>query len=471
MSTARHWLEQSWLAQLLVSVGLAVLVGVAVGGASLVSPFASIALIVALVGLVVLAPRPILLCYMVIAAIAFTSAMQRGDLLPLLVPNEAMLVVAFGFGILYVWANRVGRRLPGMLLAGIAVMVLGTVLIPTFSYVIRGYSLSTSEIFSLFAPLQYLLLFWLFAYIPQSDAQRRNIIQLLFLCSSVISLVGLLQAAGIDAVVSFLQTWYPSGHLEDAAEAGRVTSLLGTWNTLGTFLMLNLLLLAALQNEKHPRLHQINMIVCLGLSFVCLIASGSYASLFGLAMGFVIIKLFDPRGLKALLPVFIIGVIGVIALLPLISERFMAQFFSTAITENEGIIPQTLVYRFRVWEEIYIPIIMRDPWWGINPTFANVSFAYAESQYLFLLFRSGVISLVAHLAWIGIWLVWLYDFARSSSGMSRMIAVTIFTNLIVLSIMGWTNPVFTYSGSIDYLWILLGLVVNSREVKFHHVRS
>jgi len=36
--------------------------------------------------------------------------------------------------------------------------------------------------------------------------------------------------------------------------------------------------------------------------------------------------------------------------------------------------------------------------------------------------------------------------------------------VIVLSIAGFTNEVFSYAGVADYLWIMLALVANSQEV-------
>jgi hypothetical protein len=54
-------------------------------------------------------------------------------------------------------------------------------------------------------------------------------------------------------------------------------------------------------------------------------------------------------------------------------------------------------------------------------------------------------------------LVWLARRIRSTSGLPYYLASALFTLLIVLSVMGVANPVFTYSGSIDFLWISLGL--------------
>jgi predicted membrane channel-forming protein YqfA (hemolysin III family) len=97
----------------------------------------------------------------------------------------------------------------------------------------------------------------------------------------------------------------------------------------------------------------------------------------------------------------------------------------------------------------------------------GLTWAFAESEYINLLFRSGLVSLMAHLGWVGIMLAWLRREIRVNHDTARKLAVFMFVMLITLSIMAFTNAVFTYSGTIDYLWIVLGLFVNMRENKTH----
>ena len=49
-------------------------------------------------------------------------------------------------------------------------------------------------------------------------------------------------------------------------------------------------------------------------------------------------------------------------------------------------------------------------------------------------------------------------------------ALVVIVLLLVFSAIGAINPVFTYTASMSYVWILLGLVVNAREEASHASR-
>src|SRR5690606_992764 len=145
---------------------------------------------------------------------------------------------------------------------------------------------------------------------------------------------------------------------------------------------------------------------------------------------------------------------------PILADRLAFQY-----REGNSIIPQTLLYRFELWEAIFIPAIRKYGLLGLQPDFAEAfEWGYAESQYFYLLLRSGLISLLGHLAWMGLLLVWLYRRVRASEGFSRGMALAAFSSLVVLAIAGRTNSVFSFSGAVDYLWILLGIVASQERL-------
>jgi hypothetical protein len=83
------------------------------------------------------------------------------------------------------------------------------------------------------------------------------------------------------------------------------------------------------------------------------------------------------------------------------------------------------------------------------------------------LIRSGIFSFLAHLLWIGLALAWIYRNINTTDDLRHFLAIGAFILFIVLSIMGLTNAVFNYSGVIEYLWILLGLlgVLGENKIK------
>lgn len=442
---------------------IAAVFGSLIGAALLVDPLVAVALIVVTVAGYIFLTHPMWALYVFIITIPMTSGMPRGRLLPMLIPNEAILVATLGVAFLAFTVLLRRRQLPGWVLLACAILLIGTMITPLLGYYARRWPLGVGDIMDFAAPAQYLLIGWIFANIPSGRPQRERIVQLMFLMGSIVSVIGLLQAQNVGFIITFLQTYYPSGHLDNATAVGRITSVLGAWNVLGTFCMTNLLLLTAFQGQEQPnKLYLWNARISGVLTLFTLIATGSFASIIMTVIGFFIVKLFSPKGFEVVVPMIMLSIIAGIVLSPLLSERLAFQFQA-----NEGSwVPRTLADRFDIWWGIYLPLIARDPMWGVSPNTEGLVWGYAESQYINLLYKSGLVSLMAHLSWVGLMMLWLRQRVirhRAKFKEARIYAIVALVLIFNLSIMGLTNAVFTYSGTVDYLWVLLGLTINARE--------
>ncbi len=448
-----HPSSTAFLTGLLLSGGFGVVLGVAI----LVSPLLSVVLLAVFALVYHLALYPFRLSYLLLGAIIFTSAIPRHRIVPILKVNEIVLILALGWLFIpQAYQHRRSITFPGTLVAALAILALGTAIVPLIAYLLRGFALSTNDILGLIAPLQYLCLFYFFALFPKTEAQRHRIIQFMWFLASVVAVIGLLQALHVGPVVALLNRLYPSTHTANAAEVGRVTSIFGAWNALGTFLMTVLVMAMAFQQYSRTRLYRFNMRMMVLLVLPCLLATNFYSGLIGLSVGFVIVNLIRPLDKRVIFLVLLFVIVAVIVLWPLISVRIEYQF------DSGSLVPQTIHYRLQVWEKFYLPLIQRDFLWGGAPNFDNIIFAYAESQYLFLALHAGMIALVSHLVWVVLLAGWLFGTIQHGPELSRNLGVTAFTLVVVYSLMGITNPVFTYSGSLDFFWISLGLIVSER---------
>jgi hypothetical protein len=437
-------------------------VGVLMGVLSVVHPILGFLAVGGAVAAYLTLVYPIVLGYVMIFSIIVTSGMERGALIPFLRPNEAVLILTAGVCFMVVMIRKPPRISSVVMILGLIALVLGTAIIPIVAYYARGWQFTISEIFNLAAPVQYVLLFWIFSYLPENDAQRRGLVQFMLMCASLLSIVGLLQVSGIGGVQTFLERWYPGNQTNDAAELGRVTTLFGAWNATGTYLMIVVLLIIGLLAIRHGRLAKINMYIALALCSMCLLASGSFAGMGGLVAGVVLLKWLDRRGVRALVNLGLMLMVGVLILSPIIAQRLEYQFGEANSSTGSGILPQTFAYRLYLWQTYYIPALLRsNPWFGLYPTMERITWQWAESQYIFLLMRSGIVSLVAHLIWVAIMCGWLWGKRHIATGQTKILVLVTLISLILLSIMGATNEVFTLSGAIDYIWIFLGLIANA----------
>ena len=401
------------------------------------------------------------LLYLVIVTAVFTSAVPRGSIVPLLAPNEfALLLVvlpAFAFALL----NHSKRPFPGFLLVAVTVLLAGTVFAPVLSYPLRNMGLTPSQAISYLAPLQYIVLLWLFAVLPRTQEQQKKVVQLVVFCASIVALIGILQAFEVPQILSFLKTWYPSDQLPRASELSRATSVLGAWNALGLFMVVNIYLVAAIYPHETRRLYRINMQVALVMFVLCLIATNLYSGFLALVFGVVMLRIFDPKVLnKRVVAVAAVAtVLGIAVLLPGLLARYALQ------SSGGTFLFETLQYRINIWVRDFLPLIRENLWWGVSPTFETLPFDFPESQYFYLLIRSGLVGLVAHLSWVTVLLVWLgQTYKRAQTPFARALVAVALTQLVAFSLVGIINPVFTYSGSIDVLWITLGLIVSSERL-------
>lgn len=440
----------------------ALLFGLTLGLASVVSPFAGIGLILAAVGIFIILRKPIVLCFVHIMGIVWLSGIPRDYLIPMLVPNEPVLVLVAAMGFLIIILSNRSGQTPAGLVAALAIFILGTSILPTMLFMLRGFRMGIGDIFGLVAPVQYLVVLWLFANLPKDDDERMEILQVMYLGSTMVSLSAIGQFLNVGFVTSFIFRFYPSIQTETAAEYGRVTSILNAWNSLGNFLMIILLLIILTFPLVKKRWHRINTIIAGLLGLLALFLSGSFASVGGLLIAFIITRYFDRRNLKQTLRLAAIMAVVGLVMAPLITTRLDYQFGGS----GSGVVPSTLAHRFKLWETLFFPALERNNnWiWGITPNLASsgiFTWGWTENQYLYLLIRSGIISLVAHLIWMTMTMVWLYrKMRRATVGtFAHALALGCFTLLVTLGIMGMTNEVFTNSGSIDYYWMLLGLTV------------
>lgn len=442
---------------------LAAFAGLAIGLLSMVSPWLGLIAVIAIgFGLAALS-RPMILGYAMIIATVLASGMPRGGLVPYLRPNEAVMVLVVGLSIpVMLFSRRRASRSLRTLDLAIALFLLGVVLLPAAFYLLRGETLLLEDVMVLAAPAQYVLLYVVFQYIPTTEQDRRNLVYLMLIGGSVVAAIGLLQALRLPFIDQFLQTWYPSNHLDQAQEYGRVTSIVPGWNVFGVLMMINLLVVRSLyiSGVKHSEAGRIIVLAAAALCGAALLASGSFAGIIGLGIGLLLIGRFDHQNIQRVLLIGIILVVAGFLLRSFLAERIAFQF-----GQGDSLIPQTLQYRFELWESIFIPAVREYGVWGLSPDFSDVfRWDYAESQYLYLLLRSGIVSLAGHLLWAGITIVWLYSRIRESFGFTKSVGLSALAVLVVLSIAGITNEVFSFSGAVDYLWILLGIFASTERL-------
>lgn len=452
----------------LPGVLLSALAGLVLGVVCLFSPVLAVVLTLGLVFLVTSLSRPVILCYLVISTTILMSEFARDRMFRIVAGNEITLVAAVAIAVVLILADK-NRKiiLPNYFWVAFCLLIGGTVLVPVAIFLLQGIQLTLDNAFKLFSQGRNFLVFLLFVALPTGAADRRKLVWWMLAFGVVVAVVGLAQAAHIGIVERLLSNWYASGQQTVAGEAGRVTSLLGAWNSLGIFMMTISLMGVAVLFEVDQPIARFLIVGAIAIVLLCLVASGSYAGVIGLGIGFVFMQLVSRRMGRSV-PLIMTAIFVALPLVgflypflqPLVEHRLTEQF------SYGGWVPQTFVYRLMLWETIFIPAIRAHFPWPVYPTVPSYyAWQWEESQYILLLFRTGLPGFVSYLAWIGVTMRWLFVRFRDSLGVDRALALAALTLTMVLVIAGFTNEVFSFSGTIDYLWIMLALVANAKAAK------
>ncbi len=443
-------------------------VGVTIGLLFYISPWLAVACTIGAVMVVAAIIKPVLLCYLTIIAVALTSGMERGKPIPLLRINEVIFL--FSVGIAFVIMLTRKNRYPvnfDRLGVALFVLILGISIIPGAYHLVRGTRLTFQDAIVLLAPYQYVFLFFMFAYIPSSNQERRGIIKFMLWCGAIVAAVGLLQAAKIGFVTNFLHSWYSSPHEKVAASYNRITSLLGSWNTLGIFMMFNLIILWAFGTSRPSDLGWPTILVVGAACAGCLVLSGSFAGVIVSVMGIVLISVLLGINLnRRSIIVFFLLALVISGILLFFQDRILIRWDEQFGYGGGSSAPSSLLVRFRLWRDIYLPAIQKNLFWGINPTVpAYYTWKFTESQYLDLLFSFGLVGFISYLAWNAITLNSLVLRFYEHGGFLRTVTAIAIVIVIVLFVAGFSNAVFEYSGTVEYMWIMLAFITTQEDLK------
>lgn len=224
-----------WLAATAVAGGIAALVG------PIAVAFTAAA---GLIGWT--AWRPVVATYIYIGTLPLVAGIERDALLPLLRPNEALLVLlVVGVSVSAYSAFISGRPLgfrpaaPDLPLA--AFLVLAT-LWPIVSLMLRGHAPEVPELLALLPAVKLAGLFVLVRMTVRTATELLRCVRLVIWGAAAVSVIALLQTLSVGPVLSFLSIWWGiDAELPESSSRG--TATLGNSLATGDYILIGLILL------------------------------------------------------------------------------------------------------------------------------------------------------------------------------------------------------------------------------------
>lgn len=387
-----------------------------------------------------------------------TSNLPRGFPVPFLRLNEIILLLSVGLLLARTrYRGPVARKSLWRLswldpIFGLLFLT-GT-LLPFLGYLLAPGPVNLSGLARLFDLVQFYLLYRILMALADDRDQLLLCVMALLASAILIASIGILEALNVPPVRYLIQTYYPSWNLSQNILRGypRVVSLLSApqpyaaFLTISLFLSLTLILYAPQQTPR--RFVGLALLIC----FLGLLPSGAYSALIGSVFMFLVLLIIHGR-----LPswIWLVGcvalVVGALVFAPLIVARLHLQF-----SQPGEWVPYTLRERMYHWTLALALLAPSDWLLGYRGVLPDFLFSF-ESQYIYLLFRGGVLFLAAHFYFVVRAVSQSYRLCRRSDSIMRAVALSTFIVLLGLTLMGLTDSYFTNSGVSEAIWTLVSL--------------
>jgi hypothetical protein len=218
---ANRWLE-------LGAAGCALIGGVLAAAAG---PLLALTVIgvLGLVGLFAAAAyRPVFATYAYLGTLPLIAGIDRGNLIPLVRPNEALLVVLLAGALVGGCLRRRQGQTASLQLhqldIPLGVFLLVSTAWPLLSLVLRGYTPASSDLAAVLPVCKLIALYLLARFTLTTEAQLVRCFRLIIWPGTVVAVIAILQTLHFGPVVSMLQTvWTPDSNSAALAERGTTT--------------------------------------------------------------------------------------------------------------------------------------------------------------------------------------------------------------------------------------------------------
>jgi hypothetical protein len=429
--------------------------------------------------------------YIVLAVAVLLAAFARA--VGGLKPGEILLILFAGILILRRLVKRDFSFQITLVDVGFLLIIVAGTFLPLIAAILRHIYIDKTVISGLIGPVEYYLWYRVMLETLPLPSRMPMMLRLIVVVISVISFIGLLQIAGFPGIEDFLMKFFPTYETTEAPRIHRATSLVGGWETLAALAAYAILLINQIQTKAEYVVRfgtwkrwNLAFFIMLAINVVALISTLSVAGFVAVVLGFLLAwRLNGGLARSSFRLVLVAAAIGLVVLAPNLVQRIAYQkhpaptttIVSTTTTTTVTYPTQThLADKFKklptTWASraLHWYIVVKtvsanklDILVGVQPSFAYpvLSFGSTESLYLLLLYRGGIIYLLAFLAFIIIIGRTVWQQRQNAHGFNRMMLSGIFLVLIVNFVIDIWDAHFFSAGEWEVLVTLIALAVGT----------
>jgi hypothetical protein len=408
--------------------------------------------------------RPAVGCAIFAFSASLTTGLGRGTIVPLLRPNEAILLVLLAGLMLHYLPRRNRKPLTAIDLA-VSAFALGVVMIG-LSVLLISHSPYLTEIDTLrsvLSPVQFLLVYLVFSRTDLSSRGQRAVLNLTMLASIFVGLLAVAELLDLSGVRSFVLTYYPPPvNYQTSWDPGyRPMSTLGHYSAVGGFATLNFALALTLATIRQPGFPRAWLSLVMAVNLVALVASLTWAPLIVLPFVAGVILWYGRRVPRQLGVTVVALAIAFAVSWPAVSDRVSTQGVLTS--PGQGfVIPVSFAYRLQVWEAFFVPALADHMWLGTGTVIPSEVptrlINFVDNEYLAEGFRAGIAGLALLFVMLTTIAVVGWKSRASPDPMHRSLGALALAVVVFFALIGFTSEYMFFGGVSQELAMLIGLL-------------
>lgn len=442
------------------ALGAALVAGAAAAAAP---PLLTLAGILAIAVIAAVALHPPVAAYLLLATSPLLAGLERGLVLPLLRPHEALaLLVAVGLLVhLALWsAARYPVRLRlsfGAIDRAMLLLAVSGSVVPLVVMVVRERQITQDDVLYALQLWKYFGIFVLIRACILTPEQVRRCLWLALGASTMVALVGIMQVLHVPFVESQVTNLYAPEQSNQSLERG--TSTLASSIAVGDVMVFSLAIAAGMLLQGDRR-----RILLAALSAIFIfgtLATGQFSAIIALVIGVLAFGWITGRLSMSIIAFTPLVGVGALVMRPVIETRLSG-------FEGGSTLPASWQSRLDNVTTYFWPVLKEDYNWltGVRPLarvegpqFSGIDFIWIESGHIWLLWTGGVAFAAAFVWFLWVALRTVARVARERSGPVRVAAVASFTALIVIAVLMVLDPHLTLRGAADLSFALLALAL------------